>query len=243
MTALPGPPVAISANLLVGRSHKAVRPGIADHLGRGAQAIAFQEAGGYLPVIRAQAAQHGYRAPIVAPRSAGTGMDSNVLLIARETPIHASGVALVRAPWIGPRVGIRWPGRGIPWAVCDLAHPSGPTYRTLVACVHGPTGRHGANSRAWRRYLRRLRRLARKKTRQHGATHVLYLGDWNCAAGATDRTSVRRLLAKRLDLHIVRTGTRPPIDYAVTDLPLRGSGGPRHGSDHRSIRFNWKAAS
>jgi hypothetical protein len=231
--------VALSANLLVGRSHRAVRPGIADHLRRGAQVVAFQEAGGYLPVIRDLALPHGYRAPIVAPRSAGPGMDSSVLLVARETPLHASGVALVRAPWTGPRLKIRWPGRGIPWAVVDLDLGAGMICRTLVASVHGPTGRDRANTRAWRRYLRRLRRLTRRLARTHGATHVLFVGDWNCPAAAVDRLSVRRLLADRIDARIVKTGTS--IDYAVTDLPLVGQKGPRHGSDHSSVRFARKA--
>lgn len=232
-------PVALSANLLNGRPTKAVRFGVDDHLAQGAQVVAFEEAGGYLPIIRDLRVEHGYWPPIAAKASAGRGMDSSVLLLARHVPVHAAGTALVRAPWTGPRRGIRWPGRGIPWAVADLEHGDGPLRRTLVASVHGPTGRHGVNARAWRKYLRRLRRLARKKARQHGATHVLFLGDWNCPAGARDRTSVRRLLAGRIDARIVRAGT--PIDYAVTDLPLVGRKGPRHGSDHPSVRFNRKA--
>ena len=231
--------VALSANLLVGRSHRAVRPGIADHLRRGALVVAFQEAGGYIPVIRDLAAQHGYRAPIVAPRSAGSGMDSSVLLVGRDVPMHASGVALVRAPWTGPRLKIRWPGRGIPWAVVDLDLGAGMICRTLVASIHAPTGRLTVNTRAWRRYLRRLRRLERRLCLRYGATHVLYPGDWNCSAAARDALSVRRLLAERLDARIVRTGT--PIDYAVTDLPLVGQKGPKHGSDHHSVRFTRKA--
>lgn len=231
-------PVAVSANLLVGRSARTVREGVADHLAHGAAVVAFQEASGYLGIIGALARTHGYREPIHAAAKAGKGMDSSVLLVARGVPFVASGTALVRAPWVGPRLRIRWPGRGIPWAVVAL----GTGGLTLVASVHPPTGRNGDNARAFRRYMRRLRRLARKKARQYGATKVLYLGDWNCPVGARDKRSVRRLLAKRIGAHVVNCGARPPIDYAVTHLDLRGETGPRHGSDHDSIRLYWKAA-
>lgn len=234
-------PVAVSANLLNGRPVREVRHGVDMHLGLGAQVVAFEEAGGYLPIIRDLRVEHGYRAPIAAKATAGKGMNSSVLLVHRDVPVYASGVALVSCQWIGPRLGVRWPGRGIPWAVTELDWGLGRE-RVLVAAIHGPTGRNGVNKLAWRRYLRRLRRMARKKARKHGATRVLYLGDWNCPDSAKDARSVRRLVADRLGLKVVKTGTRPPIDYAVTDLPLVGVGGPAYGSDHRSTRFYWKAS-
>jgi hypothetical protein len=228
----PGPPVALSANLLVGRPRRRVRRALSKHLKRRAQVVALQEAGGYLELAADVAASHGYRPPIHAEKSAGRGMDSSVLLVRDDVPVHAQGVAVVREPWTGPRLRIRWPGRGIPWAVADL-DLDGTTYRTLVASVHGPWGYDRGNARSWRRYLRRLRRMARRLAERHGATHVLFLGDWNCPATAVDDLSVRRLLADRIDADIVRTGT--PIDYLVTDLDLVGEKGPRRGSDHHSI--------
>lgn len=227
-------PVAVSANLLNGRRMKPVLHGIDAHLSLAAPVVAFQEAGCYLPIIRDLRVEHGYRAPIAARASAGRGMNSSVLLTHASTRQHASGVAFSRAPWIGPRLGVRWPGRGIPWAIVDL-----DGHRTLVASIHAPTGRNGVNAVAWRAYLRRLRRLVRKKRKAHPGLKVLLIGDWNCPAAANDATSVRRLLADRLGLRIVRTGT--PIDYAVTDLPLTGSTGPRYGSDHPSTRYHRKA--
>ena len=232
-------PVAVSANLLNGRPDSEVRPGVGEHLAQGAPVALFQEAGSYIDVMRDLRIEHGYREPSAAQRSAGRGMNSSVLMVRRDVPVIASGVALVSCQWIGPRLGVRWPGRGIPWKVIDL-ELDGRTYRTLVASIHGPTGRNGINRLAWRRYLRRLRRLWRKKAKRYGATHVLYVGDWNCPADATDKTSVRRLLADRLGLRIVRTGT--PIDYAVTNLPLNGVEGPAYGSDHPSTRYYWRAA-
>lgn len=229
---------ALSANLEVNRSPHVVREGIDDHLAQHAVAVAFQEGSGYLGIIRDLAGEHGYRPPIVAGKGTGRGMDSSSLLIRSDIRLIAAGAALVMAAWIGPRLRIKWPGRGIPWAVIDL--PIGTRIeRTLVASIHAPTGRLRDNKRAWRRYLRRLRRLYRRTQLRYGVTAVLYLGDWNCPQGDTDPTSVRRLLAERIDARIVTTGT--PIDYAVTDLPLTGTTGPSHGSDHRSVRFTWKA--
>jgi hypothetical protein len=225
-------PVALSANLLVGRRRRRVRQAVRKHLRRRAQVVALQEAGGYLELIDDAAEKEGYRRPIHAKPSAGRGMNSSVLLLRDDVPVHAQGVALVREPWTGPRIKIRWPGRGIPWAVADL-DVAGQVHRTLVASIHGPTGRENGNTRAWRRYLRRLRRMARRLARKHGATHVLFIGDWNCPATAVDELSVRRLHADRIDADIVRTGT--PIDYLVTDLDLDGEKGPKRGSDHHSI--------
>lgn len=227
-------PVAIGANLLVGRDPFAVRAAVRQHAKKHAQVLALQEAGGYLPQVAAVAARHGYQEPIHAPAKAGRGMDSSVLLVRDDVPVHATGTALVRAPWTGPRRGIVWPGRGIPWAIVDLTL-GGRVYRTLVASIHGPTGRLAGNRRAWRRYLRRLRRMARRLTRRYGATDVLFIGDWNCPADADDRTSVRQLLADRIGAQIVRTGAA--IDYAVTTLPIRGRRGPARGSDHPSTRY------
>ncbi|MDQ6524333.1 hypothetical protein RB608_12010 [Nocardioides sp. LHD-245] len=227
-------PVAVSANLRVLRDPEAVQVAVRKHAKLGAQVLALQEAGGYLPQVRGVAEHQGYRDPIHAPAGAGRGMNSSALLVRDDVPVHAQGVALSRASWIGPRAGIVWPGRGIPWAVADL-----DGQRTLVASIHGPTGRNGDNKRAWRKYMRRLRRLAKRKGRKYRAK-VLYVGDWNCPVGARDKRSVRRLLANRIGAHVVNPGARPPIDYAVTHLDLRGETGPRHGSDHDSIRFYWK---
>ncbi|WGX98716.1 endonuclease/exonuclease/phosphatase family protein [Nocardioides sp. L-11A] len=230
--ARPGRPVALSANLLVGRRRRRVRRALRKHLRRRAQVVALQEAGGYLDLIDDAAKEEGYRPPIHAKPTAGRGMDSSVLLFRDDVPVYAQGVALVRAPWTGPRLKIRWPGRGIPWGVADL-DVAGQVHRTLVASIHGPWGYDRGNARSWRRYLRRLRRMARRLAKRHGATHVLFLGDWNCSSVAVDELSVRRLLADRIDADIVRTGT--PIDYLVTDLDLVGKKGPRRGSDHHSI--------
>lgn len=235
--------LGLSANMCVGRPARVVRAGLDDHLGRGALVVALQEAGGYLPIVRDLAREHGYRPPVAARANAGRGMNSSVLLVAASLHLVASGVALSLASWIGPRIGIRWPGRGIPWAVVDLPIGlSGRVERTLVASIHAPTGRLRENRRAWRRYLRRLRRLARRAELRHGATAILYLGDWNCGVDERDLLSVRTLLAKPLLLHVVDPGSKPDVDYAVTDLPLVGTTGPRHGSDHDSTRYDWKAA-
>lgn len=232
---VPPDPIAISANLLVGRHLKAVRAGVADHLDQGADAVAFQEGSGYRAIIRKEARAHGYRKPIVAHRRAGRGMDSTSLLVRDGVPLIASGVAKARGPWIGPRIRINWPGRAIAWAVVDLDGTL-----TVIEAVHGPTGRNGINRYAYRRYLRRIRRVTRKKMRRHKATAFLIVGDWNCPDGATDKRSVRRRVAAKLDAQLVRTGTH--LDYAVTRGlgRLDGNTGPRHGSDHPSIRITHK---
>lgn len=228
-------PVAISANLLNGRPAREVRPEIADHLAQQARFVSFQEAGGYLPIIRDLAERYGYR--VIAARNAGRGMNSSVLLIRKDVPLFGSGVMLVLVAWIGPRLGIKWPGRGIPWAV--VIHEGRPV---LVRAIHGPTGRNTQNKRSWRRYLRRLRRSYWRKAARYPGLKVLDLGDWNCPAGARDKRSVRRLLADPIKARVANPGSRPPIDYAVTHLDLVGDVGPKFGSDHHSVRFYGKAA-
>lgn len=228
-------PVAISANLLNGRPVREVQPEIADHLAQQARFVSFQEAGGYLPIIRNLADEYGYR--VIVARGGGRGMNSSVLLIRKDVRLLASGVALVLVAWIGPRLGIKWPGRGIPWAIVLLDdHP------VLVRAIHGPTGRNAQNKRSWRRFLRRLRRMYWRKVSMYPGLKVLDLGDWNCPAGARDKRSVRRLLAEPMHAHVVNPGSRPPIDYAVTHLQLVGDVGPKFGSDHHSVRFYGKAA-
>jgi hypothetical protein len=232
-------PVGVSANLLVGRDLDAVREAVDACFALEAQVVAYQEAGGYDGPIDKRAEHRGYRKPLHARPRDGRGMDSSVLAVREDRPVHASGVALVRADWIGPKRGIRWPGRGIPWEVVDLEIDN-RIYRTLVASIHGPTGRLRQNARAWKRYMRRLRRLRRRLAHTHGATHFLFMGDWNCPASARDALSVHALLVSRIPgARIVETGT--PIDYAVTDLPLDGRKGPKNGSDHHSVRFTRKA--
>ena len=98
-------PVAVSANLLVGRSTQAVRRGVADHLSHGAAVVAFQEASGYLRLLEGEARANGYRQPIHAAPKAGKGMDSSALLVDRAIPLVTSGTALVGAPWVGPDCG------------------------------------------------------------------------------------------------------------------------------------------
>lgn len=228
-------PVAISANLLNGRHHDVVRHEIANHLAQQARVVSFQEAGDYLPIIRDLADEHGYR--VIVARGGGRGMNSSVLLIRKDVRLIASGVMLVLATWIGPRLGIKWPGRGIPWAIVELDGDL-----VLARAIHGPTGRNAQNKRSWRRYLRRLRRQFRRKARAHKGLKVLDPGDWNCPAGARDKRSVRRLLADPIGARIANPGSRPPIDYAVTHLAIYGDIGPKFGSDHHSVRFYERSA-
>ena len=221
----------LSANLLVNRKPAVVKTAARRHLATLPLVAAFQEAGGYVPQLRALAHELGYLTPIVASKRAGRGLDSNVLLIGYPVPLYKSGVAKVRVPWVGPRLRIRWAGRAFPWAVVDLDGT-----RTLVVNVHMPTEGRGINKPAWAACKRRLRRLARK----HGTQAFVFVGDWNCRIGDRAAAGIRHM-ANRLDADLVRGGS--PIDYAVArGIALRGVRGPARGSDHPSTVYRRKEA-
>ncbi|WP_408898653.1 hypothetical protein ACJ5H2_05970 [Nocardioides sp. R1-1] len=220
----------LAANLKVNRRPKRVRRALRRHLRPRPKVVALQEAGGYLDCIRDLADQLGYRV-IAAPASAGKGMNSSVLLIHADVTVYASGVALARTPWIGPRLRIRWAGRAFSWAVVDLDGK-----RTLVASVHMPTEGRGLNRVAWAACKARLRLLVRK----HGSQAFALLGDWNNRDDDTGRKSIRHM-AKRLGAEIVRGGSH--IDYAVArGIALVGRRGPARGSDHPSTTYSRKEA-
>lgn len=222
----------LSANLKVNRPPKRVRRAVRRHLKRHRPLVAaWQEAGGYLPQLVDLAAKRGYRPPIVAPASAGKGMNSNVLMVRADVTVYASGVAQVRVPWIGPRLRIKWVGRAFPWALVDLDGT-----RTLVVDVHMPTEGRGVNRLAWAACERRLRKLAR---RFPGAALVL-VGDWNNRHDDHGPGSIRRV-ADKLGAQVVTAGT--PIDYAVVrGIALDGRRGPARGSDHPSTIYRRKEA-
>lgn len=227
-------PLILSANLLVGRKPKRVRRAVRRHLRKRPLVAVLQEATGYLDVIRAVADRRGYRV-IVAGPAAGKGMRSNVLLVRDEVAVYASGVAKVRAPWVGPRLRISWPGRAFPWAVVDLDGT-----RTLVVDVHMPTEGRGINRISWIACKARLRRMADQLAERHGATAVVLVGDWNNRYDDYGKSSIRRM-AQRLGFAVVKGGT--PIDYLLArGIALVGKPGPARGSDHRSSTYRRKEA-
>lgn len=227
----------ITHNLLVGRPPKEVREGLEALLKKGFITVSLQEAGSYLALIRDLAKEYDYRVTVL--KDGGKGMNSSVLLVAKSAELLASGVARSTADWIGPRRGIRWPGRPIPWAIIRYGGEL-----ILIGCIHAPTGRNGLplNRVAFRMFCRRLRRLYRKKSKTYRGLKFFFAGDYNCPADAKDKRSAQQLLAKKLDGWIVDPKCKPPIDYAVTNLSIViGRKGPRHDSDHDSAEFQWAA--
>jgi hypothetical protein len=228
------PDLILSANLLVGRPPKRVRRAVRRHLRKRPLVAVFQEAGGYLGLLREIAEHRGYRV-IVAPADSGRGMNSSVMLVRSDVDTYASGVAKVYAPWVGPRLRIAWPGRAFPWAVVDLDGT-----RTLIVDVHMPTEGRGINRLAWAACKLRLRHMANRLAKRHGATAVVFVGDWNNRHDDTSRTSIRRM-AKRHGFDVVKGGS--PIDYALArGIALVGIPGPARGSDHRSTTYRRKEA-
>jgi hypothetical protein len=224
----------LSANLLVNRSPAKVKTAARRHLADRPLVGAFQEAGGYVPQLRALAKALGYDTPIVARKRAGHGLNSNVLMIRADVPVYAQGVAKVRVPWVGPRLRIQWPGRAFPWADIDL-----DDRRILVVNVHMPTEGRGINRLAWIACKRRLRKLVHNQHTQDRG--FVLVGDWNNRRDDHGPQSIQRF-ADSLDAHVVRGGS--PIDYAVVSrgLDLRGVRGPARGSDHPSTTYRINGA-
>lgn len=221
-------------NLLVNRPPKEVRANVEAILKRGSIVVAFQEASTYLGIIRDVAAVYGYR--VIVHQGSGLGMKSSVLLVKMDSTIVETGVAKVWASWIGPRVGIKWPGRSIPWAIVEVAGE-----KILFACVHAPTGRNGnyLNRQAFRLFMRKLRRLYRRKLKVYKNLKFFFLGDWNCTAGDSGARSVKKLLVERLNALVANPHCSPPIDYAVHNLlkKVTANKGPDYNSDHDSADF------
>lgn len=223
-----------SHNLLVGRPPREVEHNIREILKLYPVSAAFQEAGGYLRIIRALADEYGYR--VIVFKGEGKGMNSSVLLVKKEYKRLASGVAAVWRDWIGPRVKIRWPGRSIPWEVTEV--DGSPV---LFASIHAPTGKNGRNplnKLSYRKYMRRLRRLYRRLKKKFPGLRVFYQGDWNCGVMDKDKLSVRKLVAERIGAHVVNPNSKPHIDFLVTHVhDVDGKAGPRYKSDHDSTVY------
>lgn len=224
-------------NLLIGRPAKEVREGLEKIFAKDYLTISLQEAGTYLGIIRDLAKEHHYR--VIVLTDGAKGMNSSVLLVKNTVELLASGVARSGADWIGPRRGIRWPGRPIPWAIIRVAG-----HLILVTSIHAPTGRNGLplNRVAFRMFCRRLRRLYKKKLKTYPMLKFFFAGDWNCPAKANDKRSTKKLVTAKLDGWIVDPKCTPPIDYAATNLLLViAKKGPDYDSDHDSASFDLAA--
>lgn len=226
--------LAKTHNLLTGRNKKQVRDGVEELLESGDLVYAFQEANTYLALLRDLAHQYGYR--MIVSSEAGRGMKSSVLFVKKTARMLESGVAHSRWTWFGPRLGIKWPGRSIPWAIVDVGDDV-----VLFACVHAPTGRNGlpANRISFRRFLKRLRKLYKKKLAHYPGLVYAFLGDWNCSAKDRGERTVKNLLIKPLDAKVADPKTKPPIDYMVHnfDEAVFAEGGPDYHSDHHSSSY------
>lgn len=226
--------LAKTHNLLTGRDKKQVREGVEELLQSGEIVYAFQEANTYLAILRDLAQKYGYR--MIVSSDPGRGMKSSVLFVKKTARMLDSGVAHSRWQWFGPRLGIRWPGRSIPWAIVDVGDDV-----VLFACVHAPTGRNGqpANRISFRRFLKRLRKLYKKKRIYFPGLKFSFLGDWNCAAKDRGERTVKNLLIEPLNAKVADPHTKPPIDYMVHnfDEAVFAEGGPAHHSDHRSSSY------
>lgn len=227
--------LAETHNLLVNRPVKEVRHNVEEILKKGAIVVAFQEASTYLGIIRELATTYNYR--VIVHKGTGRGMKSSVLLVRLDAVTIETGVAKVWAPWIGPRRGIKWPGRTIPWAIVEVAGE-----KILFACVHAPTGRNSRNvlnRQSFRLFMRKLRRLYHRKLKVHPGLKFFFLGDWNCTAGDSGARSVKKLLVERLNARVANPHCSPPIDFAVHNLlkKVTATKGPDYKSDHDSADF------
>lgn len=205
----------ISHNVKVLRPHKQVREGLETIFEMDYLTISLQEIGGYLEIIRDLAAKYNYR--LIVATNSGKGMNSSALLVKHHVERAASGVAKSRFPWKGPNAGIIWPGRAIPWAIIVV-----DGVMVLITSIHAPWGRNAGrmNRLAFRMFLRRLRKLYRKKLALYPGLKFFFPGDWNCDPKETGPRTVQKLLVKKLDGWVVDPKCTPRIDYGVTNLPI-----------------------
>lgn len=230
--------IAETHNLLTGRPDKQVMENVEKILAKGALVVAFQEAATYHAIIKSYARAYGYT--VIYYKGRGRGMSSSVLLVKHGAALVSFGVMKIWRPWIGPRMGILWPGRTVPWAIVLINGK-----HVLFTSDHAPTGRNGnpLNRIAFRKFLKRHRKLYKKKLRIYRDLQFFFMGDWNCPASAKDARSVQRLLVDKLDAKVADPNGKPPIDYGVHNLnkTVVAEDGPRYGSDHDSASFTLAA--
>lgn len=215
-----------SWNVHVAQDAAGVRKGLEAIIARhDPDVIALQEVYGDVAVLRALGQRRGYRV-LIGKRAkpyrsvAGQESQSSALLVHERIPMRSWWPIRLKRAWIGPKHGLRRPGRTFVSAIVG---------GLVVSVVHMPTNRRSAkNKPAWRESIARLVGQARTQGRRRP---IVQLGDWNDRHTSNDGDSVRAY-AKRIGATVVHGAA--PIDYAVVrGIRAKVQTGDRLGSDHR----------
>lgn len=215
-----------SWNVYVGQNSKGVANGIRTIVKRhDPDVISLQEISGDVAMLRALAKELGYNL-LIGPRTGGTNLakqesQSTGMFVHKDVPIGALLLLQMRLQWIGPKRGLRRPGRTF-----LTVNANG----TQVTALHMPTGRTTTRNRpAWNESMGKLVALAEKPQVKNrpGA----FIGDWNVAFNARG-TGTAQAFAERVGGKVVADSGR--IDFAVV-MNANGKGftGDRLGSDHK----------
>lgn len=159
------------------------------------RSLSIQEGSRAIKAIRPVVKEHGFK--IVRGKALGVEGKSTLLLVNRRFELGVTNALVMDTPWIGPKQGLRHPGRVYPTATID---------RVRSTAVHLPPG-VVRNREAVVDSLALLRNRGNNWREQ-----AVWLGDWNIHWRTKGKVSVHRL-AKQLDGRIVHD--EAGIDYAI----------------------------
>lgn len=208
-------------NGYVGRPGQAYARSLAQWLPKYEPELAnLQEAARALRFLRPVCRDLGYS----IHRRAVLGVEgrSTLLLVRHDVPLHAKGAVVDNTPWIGPKAGIRHPGR---------VHPTVKAGDVPIRdlSVHMPPGQE-RNAKAYRSNLNTIEHRADGWT-----VPFVLMGDWNGRHSQRGPHSPRAL-ADALHADVVHDGRRARLDFAL----VRGfadasyeAHGKRGSDDHR----------
>lgn len=211
-------------NLQVGRGWRAAARGLRELIAdQEPDAIALQEAMNYAAALRLRFALH-WR--FVAAPDEWAEARNCLLMVRRDVQQRrlrrrgAWGWVRNRIGWVGPKHGLRHPGRTWPWLIID---------GVAVMCIHRVWNGRGKSETAYREEGEALVEWAK----EHPGP-VLIIGDTNTSVHDFSPGSMRSV-ATLVDGRLAYDPDDPGVDYALSrglDVTVRRR--KRYDSDHRS---------